>query len=160
MPPWERTEVHVPERILQNDTTLSVFLTLIASEEPIGVRTIQRKVGMNNPSSVHWHLQKLIDEGVVTKTDSNLYLVREPYQNLSRIELPVRLNHYLVGGHAIPDVMVQIIFLLINTLVIVTAVLLGNFIFAAFVGMFTCIFNLALMIKFYRTFKRKISTRG
>jgi DNA-binding transcriptional ArsR family regulator len=45
--------------------TQEVYRLIIKSSEPIGVREIQRALQFSSPSLVHYHLEKLKNEGLV-----------------------------------------------------------------------------------------------
>lgn len=45
--------------------TREVYLLIIKSNQPIGVREIQRTLQFSSPSLVHYHLEKLKNEGLV-----------------------------------------------------------------------------------------------
>ncbi len=45
--------------------TQEVYLLIIKSNQPVGVREIQRTLRFSSPSLVHYHLEKLKNEGLV-----------------------------------------------------------------------------------------------
>ncbi|MEQ9715160.1 MAG: ArsR family transcriptional regulator [Candidatus Asgardarchaeia archaeon] len=56
---------------------LKIYLLLLKNGNPMGVREIQRKLNFSTPSLVVYHLNKLIDLGIVSKTENDLYYATE-----------------------------------------------------------------------------------
>ncbi len=147
--------MELPEKILQNENTVAVFLSLLNNGEALGVRAVQKELGMSNPSTVYWHLQKLVDEGVVEKTKSNLYIITPEFRKVSKLRLPLSVTHYVVGKFIVPDILVQLVFLIINTLVVLGALLSSNFALAGLLGFLSMMVEIALLANFYRKSMRK-----
>lgn len=59
--------------------TLLVYLYLLrrSNEEGVGVREVQRMLGFSSPSVASYHLQKLVDLGLVRKERGQYLLARE-----------------------------------------------------------------------------------
>ncbi|RJS90394.1 hypothetical protein CW700_00780 [Candidatus Bathyarchaeota archaeon] len=59
--------------------TLLVYLYLLrrANEEGVGVREVQRMLGFSSPSVASYHLQKLVNLGLVRKERGQYLLARE-----------------------------------------------------------------------------------
>lgn len=53
--------------------TLDVYILLLRSNEPLGVREVQRRLGMSSPSVAQHHLNKLLDLGLIERDRSNRY---------------------------------------------------------------------------------------
>ena len=91
------------EDILYNlrGKTLKVYLHLLSSDEPVGVREIQRRLGFSSPSVALHHLEKLLNMGLVEKDNYGRYRVMkkvdvailQPFTRLGRFMLP-RLSFY------------------------------------------------------------------
>ena len=60
------------EEVLRGKTLL-VYRFIIAKNEPVGVREIQRKLKFSSPSLAHYHIDKLKDEGLI-KEDAGGYI--------------------------------------------------------------------------------------
>ncbi|MCD6515121.1 MAG: ArsR family transcriptional regulator [Candidatus Odinarchaeota archaeon] len=56
---------------------LKIYLLLLRSGNPMGVREIQRRLNFSTPSLVVYHLNKLVDLGIVLKTENDLYYATE-----------------------------------------------------------------------------------
>ncbi len=55
-------------------SSLRVY-ALLLKNGPMGVREIQRKIGFKSPSTVKYHLNKLVDAGLVVQRGDGLYQV-------------------------------------------------------------------------------------
>ncbi len=53
--------------------TLRVYWHMLSKNEPVGVREVQRELGMSSPSVASHHLSRLVDMGLVTKRPDNTY---------------------------------------------------------------------------------------
>jgi len=52
---------------------LQIYLELLRSEKPLGIREIQRRLGISTPSLVRYHLEYLEKAGMVAKNDEGKY---------------------------------------------------------------------------------------
>ena len=81
--------------------TLKVYLHLLSSDEPIGVREIQRRLGFSSPSVALHHLEKLHNMALVEKDNYGRYravrkvdvAILQPFTKIGRFMLP-RLSFY------------------------------------------------------------------
>ena len=62
---------------LKGNTLLVYWELLKASDSLIGVRELQRKVGFSSPALAAYHLNKLMEMGLVVKERGDYRLVRE-----------------------------------------------------------------------------------
>ncbi len=60
------------EEVLHGKTLL-IYRFIIAQNEPVGVREIQRKLKFSSPSLAHYHLDKLKNDGLI-KEDAGGYI--------------------------------------------------------------------------------------
>jgi len=91
------------EDILYNlrGKTLKVYLHLLSSDEPVGVREVQRRLGFSSPSVALHHLEKLLHMGLVEKDNFGRYYavkkvdvaILQPFTRIGRFMLP-RLGFY------------------------------------------------------------------
>ncbi|MHA2364408.1 MAG: winged helix-turn-helix domain-containing protein [Candidatus Hodarchaeales archaeon] len=143
------------DKILTNPLTTNVFIHLRLQQRPQGVREIQRALKLGSPSSVHWHLNKLTQLGIVEQLQGNKYQVVEPYSSIKKIPLTVSIDHYVIRGKAVPGVFLLFTFLSITIGAIFFMILLNLWLYATFTGFFSLIITLILIIKFYVQVKRK-----
>ncbi len=58
-------------------TTWEVYLCILTSREPVGVRDVWRALKLSSPSLAQYHLNKLMDLEVVSQTRRGKYVVEE-----------------------------------------------------------------------------------
>ena len=58
-------------------TTLRIYWQVFKSNRPVGVREIQRAVGLSSPSTALYHLEKLRELGVLAKDEYGRYSLVE-----------------------------------------------------------------------------------
>lgn len=56
-------------------SALQVYWYLLKKRQSCGVREIQRALGFSSSSTAHYHLEKLIDKGVLTKDSYGNYKI-------------------------------------------------------------------------------------
>ncbi|MBM1155135.1 helix-turn-helix domain-containing protein, partial [archaeon] len=61
-------------------TTLKVYWYLVRVGEPVGVRRLQRALGLSSPSVAAYHLSKLVEMGLVEKDRHGDYRLKEVVQ--------------------------------------------------------------------------------
>jgi hypothetical protein len=89
--------------------TQEVYLLIIRSSQPMGVREIQRTLQFSSPSLVHYHLEKLKNEGLV-KEESSGYVADK-----------IMLSHMVrFGGALVPRFFFYCLFFTLGTLLEVT----------------------------------------
>ena len=99
------------KKIFSNPNTLRVFLYLRQRiEEDVGIRELQRELGYSSPSTSSWHLNKLEEVGLTLKLNSNKYVLTEKGKNLSTVDLPINIGHYLIRGRLIPSYSLFLVF--------------------------------------------------
>lgn len=57
--------------------TLNVYVYAIKEGKPVGPREVMRATGLTSPSVAHWHLQKLENLGLLTRTEYGEYIAKE-----------------------------------------------------------------------------------
>ena len=62
---------------LKGNTLLVYWEMLKSPNSPLGVRELQRRVGFSSPALAAYHLNKLVDLGLVVKERGDYKLVRE-----------------------------------------------------------------------------------
>lgn len=85
----------VPVELVLGGQALRVYLELLVSKEPLGVRELQRRLGFRSPSSAKHHIDRLIRLGLVEKTLDGRYRAVESKTSI--------LSAYtLIAGSLIP----------------------------------------------------------
>ena len=62
--------------ITLSGSTLQVYMILLTSKKPLGIREIQRIAGFRSPNSVRHHLDKLLEMGYVVRSDDGYVAVK------------------------------------------------------------------------------------
>lgn len=69
-----------PGRKHISGTTWDVYLFILTSNEPIGVRDVWRKLKLSSPSLAQYHINKLLDLKLLLQTQDGKYSVKEKEQ--------------------------------------------------------------------------------
>jgi len=85
----------IPVELILGGQSLRVYLELLVSKEPLGVRELQRRLGFKSPSSAKHHLDRLIRLGLVEKTLDGRYCAVES-------RLSILSTYILIAGLLIP----------------------------------------------------------
>ena len=81
-------------------TTWHVYLYIVTSKEPKGVRAIWRGLKLSSPSLAQYHINKLLDLELIKLTPEGKYQLNETKQ----VEI---LNHFLrLRGKLIPNLLI------------------------------------------------------
>jgi len=110
--------------------TLEVYYYLVMNQGKHGVRKLQRELDYNSASLVSYHLDRLLDYELISKTNEGKYYVEVDPAKLGELE-----NFIIIAGKYIPkismygyqafsQIIVAIIFLLLNVQPIVWAIYL------------------------------------
>ena len=84
-------------------SALRVYLELVKARRPLGVRELQRRLGFKSPSTVKFHLDKLVEQGYVKHVEEGYIAVhREGVTSLFLV----------VKGYMIPRILPLAIFLI------------------------------------------------
>ena len=138
--------------IISHPLTASVFLYLKNQNRPAGVREVQKALNFNSPSTAYWHLNKLRDNGIITQLQDDKYQVQESYQDLKKIPLTVTLDHYILAGKNIPEIIILLTFLISISVAIFLMILFGLWFHAALIGFLSIISTILLILRFYYRF--------
>lgn len=76
--------------------SLEVFLYVVRAGRPVGVRDVQRGLGLSSPSVAHHHLEKLHSLGFLQKDDKGSYTAVE------KVDVSVLNSFVLVGRRLLP----------------------------------------------------------
>jgi hypothetical protein len=75
--------------------TLRVYFELLSMRGPVGPRQLQRQLGLSSPSLAAYHLDKLVDLGLVRR-ERGEYLIEEV------VRVGVLKQFIWIGRHALP----------------------------------------------------------
>ncbi len=112
----------VSNRLFKNPVTLDIYLYLLNQEGSVRIRNAQRELSI--ASTLHWHLNKLLEAGLVEKLPDNIYLLTSAGRELKRLEVPVTETYYLFSGRLYSQALFQLAFLLSSLLIGILLVLI------------------------------------
>ncbi|MHA1420331.1 MAG: hypothetical protein ACTSPO_15560 [Candidatus Heimdallarchaeaceae archaeon] len=88
---------------LDHPLTLKLFLyAKTIFPEDFGVREAKRNLDFNSPSTVLWHLEKLVEANVIEKLPTNRYKLLEQGLDIKEINVPVRYTAQIIRGELVP----------------------------------------------------------
>ena len=125
-------------------TTLEVYRFLLKSNEPVGVRELQRALNLSSPSVANYHLSKLEDAGLLKREQGGFTV------NKYLLENSVKINRFLVPRYFFYAVFAVAV-LIIEVTVLRPAVLYREYVFS--VGA-TCIFTFFFCYETVKTWRR------
>jgi hypothetical protein len=64
-------------RISLSGTTWDVYLYILTSREPLGVRDVWRELKLSSPSLAQYHVNKLLELDMITQTRGGKYVASE-----------------------------------------------------------------------------------
>lgn len=143
--------------VFSHPITARVFIYLRQHKDPIGVRDVQRKLNLGSSSTSYWHLNKLLELGVVKQVQGNRYELIDEYATIKRIPLNVNLEHYIIGDKIVPGLFFILAF---NFFILVSIIILFTFNFwvqAALAGFFSLGFDFLYLLSFYQKFRFKLN---
>ncbi len=83
-------EKRVPDPLLElSGTALKAYLALLKAGRPVGVRELQRMLGLSSPSTARHHLERLVTLGLAVKLPEG-YRAVPPRRGLLTLYLTVR----------------------------------------------------------------------
>jgi len=125
-------------------TTLEVYRFLLKSNEPVGVRELQRALNLSSPSVANYHLSKLEDAGLLKREQGGFTV------NKYLLENSVKINRFLVPRYFFYAVFAVAV-LILEVTVLRPAVLYREYVFS--VGA-TCIFVFFFCYETVKTWRR------
>jgi len=66
-------------------TTLRVYRFLYREGRPVGIRDVQRGLGLSSPSVAQYHVRKLLEAGLVREQDGGYVVDRLVFENMIRM---------------------------------------------------------------------------
>lgn len=75
---------------LLNSTTMRVYRYLYKQGgKPVGVHDVQTGLALSSPSLAHYHIRKLVDEGLAKEVDGGYVVDKVIFENMIRIRRAV-----------------------------------------------------------------------
>ena len=73
------------DEFVLKDTTLRVYRFLYREGRPVGIRDVQRGLGLSSPSVAQYHVRKLLEAGLVREQNSGYVVDRPVFENMIRV---------------------------------------------------------------------------
>ncbi|MHA2028712.1 MAG: winged helix-turn-helix domain-containing protein [Candidatus Kariarchaeaceae archaeon] len=103
--------------ILTHPTTLRVFFYCKKHPKKVQVRQAQRDLSIKSTSTVSWHLEKLMENGLVKQLSDNSYQLTSDGRELSTLQVPLRQAVYFVGNNPVTSQTFLTVFVFTSTLI-------------------------------------------
>ncbi|MCD6485597.1 MAG: ArsR family transcriptional regulator [Candidatus Odinarchaeota archaeon] len=130
--------------------TLKIYLLLLKKGTPMRVREIQRELKLSTPSLVSYHLSKLNELGVVSKTENDLYYA----SNL--VKSTYLVDFIKVKGLILPRFLFYSIFSTAGLIMLLTvfmpSTITSSFVFAVIIMALSTIFMWSETYRFWRRY--------
>ncbi len=81
---------------LVSGKTWDVYLYILTSNHPVGVREVWKGLNLSTPSLAQYHINKLVELGLIQKDPSGKYVAK------SKAQISVLKSFVFVGGKLIP----------------------------------------------------------
>lgn len=142
---------------LDHPVTLKLFLYAKAIfPDDFGVRQAKRNLDFNSPSTVLWHLEKLVDANLLEKLPTNRYKLLQSGLDIKEINVPVKYTAQIIRGELIPRRIFLISFVITAFLITLVFAFLNPFV-ASILGSALLGINALLYFLNYLTIKRQLS---
>jgi len=142
---------------LDHPLTLKLFLYAKAIfPDDFGVRQAKRNLDFNSPSTVLWHLEKLVEANLLEKLPTNRYKLLQSGLDIKEINVPVKYTAQIIRGELIPRRIFLISFVITAFLITLVFAFLNPFV-ASILGSALLGINALLYFLNYLTIKRQLS---
>ncbi|MGI0092270.1 MAG: winged helix-turn-helix domain-containing protein [Nitrososphaerales archaeon] len=77
-------------------TTLTVYRHLYKVGKPLGIRDVQKGLGLSSPSVAQYHIRKLLQAGLVKEEDGGYVVDKSVFENVIRIRrsvIPIQIAY-------------------------------------------------------------------
>nr|WP_149528847.1 ArsR family transcriptional regulator [Sulfuracidifex tepidarius] len=90
-------------------TTLKIYNYMIKQKKPVKLTKIQKDLNMSSKSLVHYHLKKLIEEGLVKEVDDGYIVSKVVLEDYIRIRSMVLPNSIFLASFFISSLVLFVI---------------------------------------------------
>ncbi len=67
-------------------TTLKVYRFMFKEGKPVGIHDVQRGAGLSSPSLASYHVEKLLNAGLIRRQDGGYIVDRVLFENMVRVK--------------------------------------------------------------------------
>ena len=106
---------------------LRIFCYLLQQDGPVGVREVQRTLGLKSSSHSGYHLQKMLELGLVGQTPQNTYYLKKEYK-VNSIKINVLTEYFLLWGRFWPRTVFFAVYLVMSLLFSIILITLDQFV--------------------------------
>ncbi len=92
-------------------TTLEVYRFLLKSSKPVGIRELQRALGLSSPSVATYHLSKLEDAGLLKKEGGNYTVAKYLLENTVKISRFLSPRYFFYAIFAVAVLAIEVTFM-------------------------------------------------
>ncbi len=92
-------------------TTLEVYRFLLKSSKPVGIRELQRALGLSSPSVATYHLSKLEDAGLLKKEGGNYTVAKYLLENTVKISRFLIPRYFFYAIFAVAVLALEVTFM-------------------------------------------------
>lgn len=137
------------DNTLDHPLTLKLYL-YFKSKEPkeIGIREAQRALSIKSPSTVSWHLEKLVESNYVEKLPTNRYILSDNGKEMQELKIPVLVPAQTFRGIVFPRIIFLLSFL-VTSIVIAIIIVWIHPMSAAIWGIVSLVTSLILGLREY-----------
>jgi predicted DNA-binding transcriptional regulator len=124
----EEKMANVEAELFGNKQRFRIYWFMLTRGEPVGVREIQRGLGISSPSVVSFHLDRLKRVGVVGSDEYGRYVLN------TKVEIGILQGFTRVGGFMLPRFTFYAVFFTTAVLVYLILYGAGSNVFASLFG--------------------------
>lgn len=92
-----------PESYIKG-TTLEIYYYILRKKSSVGVREVQRELSLSSPSVASYHLEKLVELNVITKSATGNYEIRQ------KLDIGTLNQFILIGNYTLPRFLFYAVF--------------------------------------------------
>ncbi|MHA1827633.1 MAG: hypothetical protein ACTSX6_03190 [Candidatus Heimdallarchaeaceae archaeon] len=142
---------------LEHPSTLKLFL-FAKSVYPndFGVREAKRKLDFNSPSTVLWHLDKLVEVNLLDKLETNRYILNKKGLGVKEITVPIKFSTQIIKGELVPRKLFLLSFIF-SAFLVTIIISFFNPLIASISGIVFLGINCVLYLLSYLSIKRQLN---
>jgi predicted DNA-binding transcriptional regulator len=111
--------VRDPTLVLRGNT-LKIYMHILRKNESVGIREVQRDLNLSSPTLAKYHLEKLLELGLVKQDDGGNYVL------LKEIKVDVLQPFLRFGSHIIPRLITYAVMITVLFAYLVAVVIPSN----------------------------------
>ena len=101
---FEGSEKQINPESYIKGTTLEIYYYILRKKSSVGVREVQRELSLSSPSVASYHLEKLVELNVLTKSATGNYEIRQ------KLDIGSLNQFVLIGNYTLPRFLFYAVF--------------------------------------------------